>query len=49
MDWESSSCCSYDSKTTTGFVHLVNQGATDYLNAMVSALFMIPHYRKVCK
>ncbi|KAH7100371.1 cysteine proteinase [Auriculariales sp. MPI-PUGE-AT-0066] len=37
----------YDSKATTGYVHLVNQGATDYFDAMLSSLFMITCYRKM--
>ncbi|EJD38170.1 cysteine proteinase [Auricularia subglabra TFB-10046 SS5] len=37
----------YDSKTVTGYVPLVNQGATDYLNAVLCSLFIIPAYRKL--
>lgn len=39
--------CRYDSKAVTGYVPLVNQGATDYLNAMLCTLFMNSYYRKV--
>ncbi|KZW03193.1 cysteine proteinase [Exidia glandulosa HHB12029] len=37
----------YDSKAVTGYVPLVNQGATDYLNAMLCTLFMNSYYRKL--
>ena len=40
---------SYDSKTETGFVPLVNQGATDYLSALLVLLFSLIEFRRVSK
>ncbi|RUP50644.1 TRAF-like protein [Jimgerdemannia flammicorona] len=37
---------SYDSKKVTGFVGLINEGATDYLNTVVQCLYMIKYFRK---
>ncbi|KAH7100498.1 hypothetical protein BKA62DRAFT_706491 [Auriculariales sp. MPI-PUGE-AT-0066] len=36
----------YDSKVTTGFVGLKNQGATDYLNVMMQALYCTNAFRR---
>jgi len=33
-------------KSTTGFVGLVNQGATCYLNSLLQTLYMLPEFRR---
>jgi ubiquitin carboxyl-terminal hydrolase 7 len=37
----------YDSKSSTGFCGLLNQGATCYMNSMLQALFLLPKFREV--
>ncbi|RUP50642.1 hypothetical protein BC936DRAFT_138276 [Jimgerdemannia flammicorona] len=36
----------YDSKKVTGYVGLINQGTTSYLNAAVQCLYMIKYFRR---
>jgi ubiquitin carboxyl-terminal hydrolase 7 len=38
---------SYDSKKTTGFVGLKNQGATCYMNSLFQSLYCTNYFRKV--
>jgi len=37
----------YDSKSSTGFCGLLNQGATCYMNSMLQALYLLPKFREV--
>jgi len=38
---------SYDSKKVTGYVGLKNQGATDYMNILLQALYFTNYFCKV--
>lgn len=37
----------YDSKASTGFCGILNQGATCYMNSMLQALYLLPKFREV--
>ncbi len=37
--------CSYDSKKTTGYVGLHNQGATCYMNSLFQSLYFTNYFR----
>jgi ubiquitin carboxyl-terminal hydrolase 7 len=38
---------SYDSKKETGYVGLINQGPTSYMNTLLQLLYFISYFRKV--
>lgn len=39
----------YDSKKSTGYVGLKNQGATCYMNSLLQTLYNINYFRQVCQ
>lgn len=37
----------YDSRAETGYIGIVNMGATCYLNSIIQMWFHLPYFRKV--
>jgi hypothetical protein len=46
IDEEAAASWAYDSRKSTGYIGMSNQGATCYLNSLIQSLYHIPFLRK---